>query len=142
MLALVFPRFSDIGRSYLESDSERVVSLLGYLNESASTKKAFYRVRFDLGAGSLIVERSKDGVEYSKETESALSHLELKEGVLLEEIEAPGIGKVKSGEVAIIFSPAGGDPFEVTLKSGEERVKVGFNPYTGKVKKVSEVKDE
>lgn len=134
ILAIVYPRISGISEAYLKSDSRRVAALITYLSESASSKKLYYRVWFDLTNERLRVESSVAGKEYAPSTDPALRELALREGVEIEDIVTPGLGKTASGEVSMVFAPASGEPFTLHLKAGESSMTVSYNPYTGKVR--------
>lgn len=118
----------------LDSASNRAARLFGFLNERAASKRSFYRVWFDFNAGEVRVESSEDGKEYLPEAESALRRIRLGTNVTLKELRSPGLGAVRKGEAAIVFSPYGSEPFELSLASAESSITVSFNPYTGKAK--------
>lgn len=118
----------------LDSATGRVAQLSGFLNERAASKRSYYRVWFDFAAGEVRVESSQDGKEYTPEAESAIRKIKLGTNVVLEEVRSPGLGAVKRGEVAIVFSPYGTEPFDVRLSAGKRSAIVSFNPYTGKAK--------
>lgn len=134
VLAIALPRFLDTGEAYLKTDSSRVSAYIRYLHEASSTKKVYYRVSFDIGSGEVGAEYSRDGVEYSAEREAALKRLKLREGVVIEDIVVPETGKVNSGVLSVVFTPAGTvDPFTLHLRSGKKFRTLTFNPYAGTV---------
>ncbi|OGP17512.1 MAG: hypothetical protein A2V21_301565 [Deltaproteobacteria bacterium GWC2_55_46] len=89
-------------------------------------------MRFDLKGAAITVESSADGVEYAPVAEAVSRGLKLRRGVEIDEVSAPGLGKVRRGEAAIALSPTGGPPFEVTLVSGKRKALVSYNPFTGR----------
>lgn len=134
VIAFVFPRLFGLGGVNLKSDSNRVSDLISYINESAITRKAYYRVWFDLGGGKLRVESSSDGVNFVYETESALQELSLSRGVEMADVVLPALGKVESGDASFVFPPGGArDAFTMHLESGEDAMTLYFDPITGKV---------
>jgi len=135
ILALVLPRFVDLRITYLRTDAGRVATLVRYLNESSDTRRVYYRLGFDLDSESLRVARSVDGKKYKEEPEPALKGIKLRSGVELVDIVVPGLGKVASGEVAVLFSPAGPrESFILHIGSGDSMKTLSFNPYSGRVK--------
>jgi len=133
-LAVVFPRLPGLEGYNLDSDSGRLSQLAGFLNERAASRRSYYRLWFDFNAGEIRVESSPDGKEYAPEAESALRRIKLGPGVVLEEVRSPGLGAVRKGEAAVVFSPYGSEPFTVRLAAAKRSVIVSFNPYTGKAK--------
>lgn len=133
-LAVVVPRLPGLDGYSLDSATGRLSRLSGFLNERAASKRSFYRVWFDFAANEVRVEASEDGQEYAPEPEGALRTIKFGTNVFLEEVRSPGLGSVKRGEAAIVFSPHGSEPFEVRLSSAERSAVVSFNPYTGRAK--------
>lgn len=133
-LAVVVPRLPGLDGYSLDSATGRLAQLSGFLNERAASKRSFYRVWFDFNAGEVRVESSEDGKEYAPEAEGAIRKIKLGANVAIEEVRSPGLGSVKRGEAAIVFSPNGSEPFEVRLSSGNKSAVVSFNPYTGRAK--------
>ncbi|MBI1911421.1 MAG: type II secretion system protein [Deltaproteobacteria bacterium] len=131
ILALVFPRITGFDEHNLKSDSERISSLLIYLNEASATKKVYYRVWFDLDSDRLDIEVSKTGLEYEPEPETTFRIIRPKSD--LEDIVTPGLGRVTTGKAALVFGPLGAsEPVAIHLKADEKKLTVSFNPYTGK----------
>lgn len=134
-IAVVFPRFSGFGDTYVKADASRVSALVRYLYQAAATRKVYYRLWFDMEKGAIRVEYSKNGTDYTEEGDSSLRRLKLRDGVDMEDIVVPELGKVNTGEVAVIFSPAGSvEPFTLHLKASEKSLTLYFNPYSGIVK--------
>lgn len=132
MLAVVFPRLHGLQDRYLDSDSERLALFLSYAGEKAASSRTYYRVGFDLKGARINVESSPDGKEFAPSTDPALRGFKLKAGVDIGEVSAPGLGKVTVGETGILMAPTGATPFEVALVSGNRRLLVTYNPYTGR----------
>ncbi|MBE9527697.1 MAG: prepilin-type N-terminal cleavage/methylation domain-containing protein [Proteobacteria bacterium] len=144
-LAIVLPRLTSVTSANLKSDAVKLSALVRYLHEAAESKKLTYRLSFDLDRGTVGVERSqvgrspvdrsKEAVKYVPEPESALRGFALASGVEFVDLLAPGTGRVESGTVQILLSPAGSMPFTVHLGAGEDDrvLTLGFNPYNGKI---------
>lgn len=132
-LALVYPRLPALGAAYLKTDAGRAAGLLVYLNEASAARRTNYRLKFDLEKETLTVDASKGAEEYAAVTEPGLGGIKFREGVDLEDIVVPGLGRVKAGEVSVVIAPSGsGEPFTLHLKSGKEQMTILFNPYSGK----------
>lgn len=135
LLAIALPRFANVGGVYLKTDAGKVATLVRFLNEASATRKVYYRVWFDMEKDSLRVESSKNGVDYVDEPDAAIRRMRLHDGVAIEDIIVPDLGKVDAGEVAVIFAPAGSiDAFTLHLKSSGRAMTLTFNPYSGEAK--------
>jgi prepilin-type N-terminal cleavage/methylation domain-containing protein len=135
ILAVALPRIFSIESAYLGADARRIAGLIRYMNEAAATRRAYYRVSFNLNKEQIRVETSLDGIEYREESESFLSALRLKNRVEIEDVVLPGLGVIKKGEVSVIFSPLGSaEPFNIHLKSNNNFLTLAFNHYNGRVK--------
>ncbi|MDO8426283.1 MAG: prepilin-type N-terminal cleavage/methylation domain-containing protein [Deltaproteobacteria bacterium] len=133
-LAIVFPRIPAPSGTYLKTDAGRVSSLITYLNEASVAKRVYYRLWFDLEKEGFRVEASKDGGEYAQVSEPRIGGIRLRQGVELEDMVLPGLGKVSSGTVSVVIAPSGnGEPFTLHLKAEKGRITISFNPYSGKV---------
>ena len=145
VLAVVFPRFSGMGTTYLKTDASKLQTLITYLYEAAETRNLYYRMNFDMEGESVLVESSRDGVEFIPEADRGLGVLRFSPGVDLAEVEVAGLGTTNTGELRVVFTPTGRTrPFRVNLGSGDRApMTVTFNPYSGRVKVESaEVKRE
>lgn len=132
-LAIVLPRLTSVTSRNLKSDGAKLSALVRYLHEAAESKKLNYRLTFDLDKGNVSVERSKDSVKYGPMPESALRGFALASDVEFVDLHAPGAGRVESGTVAVLLTPAGSTPFTVHLAAGEMVLTLAFNPYNGKI---------
>jgi len=132
MLAVVFPRLYGLQDRYLDSDAERLALFLSYAGEKAASSRTYYRVGFDLHGARIGIEISPDGKEFAPSTDPAIRAFNLKDGVDIGEVSAPGLGKVTRGQASILMAPTGAPFFEVALVSGGRRTIVTYNPYTGR----------
>lgn len=130
-LAIALPRLAGLERAALKSDAGRLSTLLRYAGESAATKRLYYKVSFDIENGSIIVERSHDGRDFSPGAD--IRGFDLSSGVVLRDLVVEGLGKIESGTVSVVFTPLGAfEEFSVHLEAGEDRFTVKFNPYSGR----------
>ena len=136
VLAVVFPRFSGMGKTYLKTDASKLQTLITYLYEASETRNLYYRINFDLERESVLVESSRDGVEYLPEADRGLRVLRFSPGVDLAEVEVAGLGTTNTGELRVVFTPTGTtEPFRVNLGAGDRApMTVTFNPYSGRVR--------
>jgi prepilin-type N-terminal cleavage/methylation domain-containing protein len=56
MIALVAPRFSDIGNANLKRSARHLTGMVRFLRDESQAKKAVYRLRFDVPAGRYWAE--------------------------------------------------------------------------------------
>lgn len=131
IIAIVYPRISDIGTARLRKEAGRVASLITYLSESSATRKVYYMVWFDLDNEALSVEASKNGVDFTPATDEARG-FKLWDGVFMEDIALPGTGTVNAGTIPYLVKPTGAGPLRVHLKGDSVIYTVIFNPYSAK----------
>lgn len=130
-LAVALPRLAGFERAALKSQAGKLSTLLRYANESAATKRLYYKVSFDIEKGSVVVERSPDGKEFSVDT--GIRGLKMSGGAALRDIVVGGLGKMETGTVSVVFTPLGAaEEFSVHLGAGKDWFTVKFNPYSGK----------
>jgi len=130
-LALALPRFTGTGRAYLRTDASRVSSFLRFISNASATRKLYYKVSFDIAAGEIRTERSRDGAQYLPESDPNVRRLKLRDEVSMEDMVVEGLGKVNSGVAEVTFTPTGGaPPFRLHLAADKDMVTVEFNPYS------------
>ncbi len=70
MVALVAPRFADIGNANLKRSSRHLTGMIRFLRDEAQAKKSVYRLRFDVQAGQywpeVLTAVSDDTVEFKR----------------------------------------------------------------------------
>lgn len=134
ILATALPRFMGTGEAYLKTDASRVSSLVRFIDDASASRKLYYRVSFDIAAGEITTERSRDGARYEPENDPKVRRLKLGEGVQIEDIMLPGLGRVNTGTASVVFAPAGGtSPFTLHLAASGKKLTLEFNPYSGEV---------
>ena len=135
ILLIVFPKIPLLEDYTLNAEARRVAGLFRYAQESASTKKMYYRLWFYPEKEVIEIESSANGIEFKKMQEPSLKGLTLKSGVDMTDIALSTLGKVSGGGVAVIFGPTGGaEPFSLHLKMRQRLLTIHYNPYSGKVK--------
>ena len=72
MIALVAPRFADIGNANLKRSSRHLTGMVRFLRDESQAKKTVYRLRFDVQAGHYWAEAplatSDNTVEFKRAT--------------------------------------------------------------------------
>ena len=135
ILLLVFPRIPSVTDYTLTTTAKRLSSVLRYLEESATTKKVYYRVWFSPESDDFRVESSSDGGEFIPIEDKSFSGFTFPKGIDLVDITIMGLGTIRDGEGGIVFNPLyGADPFKVHLGEDEKRLTVTYNPYSGRIK--------
>jgi general secretion pathway protein H len=120
-VAIVFPSFYNLGERRIDSEANRIASLLRYLNDSAIYTKETYSVKFDFKDDAI----SWDGPDGEK-------HEKIKS---LSSLYLPSKGQINEGEASIFFGPLGAaESIEVHLKDKERGMTVSFSPVSGRAK--------
>ncbi|MBI5235577.1 MAG: prepilin-type N-terminal cleavage/methylation domain-containing protein [Deltaproteobacteria bacterium] len=133
-LALVFPRL-DFSGPRLDSEARRLAMLIRHLDDSANSKKFYYRIWFRLDNERVDVEVSVDGLEYAApRDDKAFLAQTFRHGTDLEDVTIEGMGKVSRGEAAVVFSPGASRAFNVHLNNSGKSLTISYNPYSGRVK--------
>lgn len=132
-LALVFPRL-DVASARLDSEARRLAMLIRHLDDSANSKKIYYRLWFRPDNERVDVEVSENGLEYAAPQDMALRAQTFRSGTDIEDVIIEGIGKVSQGEAAVVFGPGASRAFNVHLNNSGKSLTVSYNPYSGRVK--------
>ena len=135
LLVIVFPKITVFEGYSLKRDARGIAGLLRYIEDSASTRKIYYKVRFFPEEESLVVESSADGIEFKTIDDPAVSAFAFEDGTDMEDIVVDGLGKIYQGEVALVFNPLlGAEPFNLHLSNDDSTLTVSYNPYSGRIK--------
>lgn len=127
LVGLVIPAFYGTGSGGLRSDAGRMASLLRYLNDSAISRKETIPLKISLD-NSVFTWKGSEGEKSEKF--NALSV-----------ISTTSTGKVSKGEVTVFFGPAGlQENIDVTIRDGKQEMHVLFNPLSGRVKIIQNLK--
>jgi len=133
---IVIPRLPSTQSARLRSSARSLAAAIRYLEDRSMTTKEEYRLRFDLGDNTITVTRRKADGDSTAPEDPFLGRRLLGEGVKMEDILVPQLGKVAEGEVVVPIGPAGiGSFLTVHLKgSAGDRFTVQAFPAGGKVK--------
>ena len=125
VLALVMPSFGVFGDNKLKSEAREMASVLRYLNDSASSRKETYALKFDLDK-NIVSWKDPEG-----EKERVVDDLS---GVTTQ-----SNGRVSRGELTVFFEPLGiRQNLIVHMSRDNHSISVALNHLSGKVK----IKDE
>ena len=135
VLLIAFPAMKTLEGYGFRSDARRMAGLIRRLDDSATTEGLYYRFWFYVEEESFLVESSSDGVVFIPADDPDIRGFSLGKNTEIMDVVISGLGRVSSGEAAVIFNPsAGADPFSLHLQSGELSITLSYNPYSGKVK--------
>ena len=135
--AIVLPLLPSTAAGSLRTSARRLATVIRYLGDRSVTTKSHYRMHLDMGENAIGVKKIVDGEETTPE-DPFFSRRILEEGVTIEDIEVPRLGKTSEGVVDIDFGVAGLADFAVIHLKGanEEHFTVTALPYGGKVEVV------
>lgn len=133
---LVLPRLPSSNASNLRSSARTLAATIRYLGENSVTARIPYRLHLNISDGTITVARkTADGSEAPPD-DVFLTKKILAEGITIESVQTPRLGKVTTGEVLLDFGPAGLSEFvsiHVRASGGEQYTVTAF-PGNGKVK--------
>jgi general secretion pathway protein H len=131
---LALPLLPSTDASNLRSSARRLSTVIRYLGERSVTTKSAYRMQLDLTDNSVTVKKIVNGEETTPE-DPFFSRKFLAEGVIIEDVEVPRLGKLGEGTVNADFGVAGlGEFIVIHLKGAKgDHFTVTAPPYGGKV---------
>ena len=132
--AIVLPLLPSTSAGSLRGSARRLATVIRYLGDRSVTTKSHYRMHLDMGENAVSVKKISDGEEKEPE-DPFFSRRIIDEGVTIEDIEVPRLGKTSEGVLDIDFGVAGLADFAVIHLKGanEEHFTVTALPYGGKV---------
>lgn len=125
VLAVVFPSFAVFGENRLKSEAREMASILRYMNDSASSRKETFAIKFDLDTNKVFWKGPEGGKTKVFED--------------LTGVTTQANGTVNKGELIVFFDPLGiKGNLSVHMNREKKYVTVTLNHLSGKVK----IKDE
>ncbi len=125
VLAVVFPSFAVFGENRLKSEAREMASILRYMNDSASSRKETFVMKFDLDTNK-VFWKGPEG-EKTKVFED------------LTGVTTQANGMVNKGELIVFFDPLGiKENLSIHLSGEKKNITITLNHLSGKVK----IKDE
>jgi prepilin-type N-terminal cleavage/methylation domain-containing protein len=139
LVAVLVPRFGDIGGSRLESSARRLAALVRYVNGEAAFSGQVYRIRYDLGEQSYAVQvlvPSRGATEFVADLAPMSQLVRLPSGIAFADVRVAQAGRMNSGQVFTHFYPHGYvDPTVVHLQDQRARMMtVVIPPITGEAR--------
>ena len=133
--AMAIPRLPSPEGSRLKSTARNLASGIRFLNDQAIITKGVYRLRLNLAENSTsIVKLSALGDELAPD-DQFMNRTLVQDGITIEDVTDPKLGKVSEGEVDIRFGPGGNaDCVTIHLKGGTQHYTVIAYPAGGKVR--------
>lgn len=131
---LVFPRLPSTGATRLKSSARGMAAVIRYLGDRSVTTKTVYRLHFDLNDGSVSVAKLAGDAEVPP-ADPFFSRPILADGITVEDVEVPSLGKVATGDVTVAFGGDGLEEFLTVHLKGEKgaHMTVTAYPQGGKV---------
>jgi len=121
VLAVVFPSFAVFGENRLKAEAREMASILRYMNDSASSRKETFVIKFDLDKNK-VFWKGPEG-EKTKGFED------------LTGVTTQANGMVNKGELIVFFDPLGiKENLSVHMSREKKNITVTLNHLSGKVK--------
>jgi general secretion pathway protein H len=133
--AVVIPRLPSTEATRLKSSARNLASGIRFLNDQAVITKGVYRLKLNLAENSTTITKHSPTGDELPPDDQFMNRKLVEEGIVIEDVTLPRLGKVSEGEVSIPFGPAGSpDCITIHLKGGEQRYTIISYPSGGKVK--------
>lgn len=141
--AVVIPRLPDTEATKLKSSARNLASGIRFLNDQAIITKGIYRLQLNLTEESTSISRLSATGEELPPDDQFMNRRLVEEGITIEDVTDPQLGKVSEGEVLIHFGPGGNrDGIMIHLKGGAQHYTVIAYPSGGKVKVLEGYQEE
>jgi general secretion pathway protein H len=133
---LVLPRLPTTDTADLRGSARSLAAAIRYLGDHSVTAKTLYRLHLNLTDGTVTVTRKGDDGADVPPDDTFLGRRFLADGITIEDVELPRLGKVSSGEVVINFGGGGLEEFLTVHLQGahDTHFTVAAFPQNGKVK--------
>jgi general secretion pathway protein H len=133
--AVVLPRLPDTEAGKLKTSARNLASAIRFLNDQAIVTKGIYRLHLNITDGSTSISKLSAGGEEVAPDDSFMKRHIIEEGIAIQDVIDPQLGKVTEGEVQIHFGPGGNqNGVMIHLKGGKNQYTVIAYPSGGKVK--------
>ncbi|HLO25686.1 MAG TPA: prepilin-type N-terminal cleavage/methylation domain-containing protein [Geobacteraceae bacterium] len=117
---LVLPLLPSTDAASLRSSARSLAAVVRYLGDRSVTTKSPYRMLLDLTDNTITVKKIVNGEEVAPE-DPFFARKFLADGVTIEDVEVPRLGKVGEGVVSMDFGVSGlGDFTIIHLKGVKE----------------------
>jgi len=117
---LVVPRLPSTDAANLRTSARSLGAVIRYLGDRSVTTKTPYRMTLDLTDNAITVKKIVNGEETAPDDPFFARKL-LAEGVTIEDVEIPRLGKLGEGAVTVNFGVAGlGEFIMIHLKGAKD----------------------
>ena len=136
--ALVLPRLPATDTANLRGSARSLAAAIRYLGDLSITTKTPHRLHLNLSEERVSVTRKNSAGEQVSPNDSFLGRRFLADGIVIEDVMIPRLGKVAIGEVMVDFGAAGLEEFVIIhLRTGQgSQFTIAAFPHSGKVKVV------
>ena len=140
---LVLPRLPATESTKLKNTARNLATGIRFLNDQAIVTKGVYRLELNMTDNSTKVSKISATGEELAPDDQFLNRQLVEEGITIEDVTTPRLGKVSEGQVLLPFGPGGNpDGIMIHLKGGEQHYTVIAYPAGGKVKVLEGYQEE
>jgi general secretion pathway protein H len=133
--ALVIPRLPSPEGTKLRNSARNLASGIRFLNDQAIVTKGIYRLQFNMSDNSTKISKISATGEELAPDDQFMHRQFVEDGITIEDVTVPQLGKVSEGEVLLPFGPGGNpDCITIHLKGGEQHFTIIAYPSGGKVR--------
>ena len=133
--AIVIPRLPSQEGTRLRNSARNLATGIRFINDQAIITKAVYRLQLNLAENGTKISKLSPTGDVLPPDDQFMNRRLIEDGISIEDVTVPQLGKVSEGEVIIPFGPAGTpDCVTIHLKGGDQHFTVIAYPAGGKVK--------
>lgn len=135
VVLVVLPRLPSTESGKLRSSARTLASAIRFLSDQAVTTKNIYRMHLNLSDSTIVVKKLTAEGEETAADDQFLNKRFIAEGITIEDVTIPRLGRVADGEVIVTFGPGGLAEFTIVHLKGNssEKYTVVAYPNSGKV---------
>lgn len=139
LVTVAMPRLGDLGGARLDASARRLAALVRYLSGEAAFSSQIYRLNYDLDQRTYwvtVLTATRGVAEFTADSSPLSRPVQLPPTIAFADVQAPGIGRVSTGQVYTHFYPQGyADPTVIHLRDQHARmVTVTIPPLTGEAR--------
>jgi general secretion pathway protein H len=136
VVLVALPRLPSTEAGKLRSSARSLASTIRFLGDRAVTAKSVYRLHLNLNDSTVAVKSLTAAGDEATPDDPFLSKRFIAEGITIEDVIIPRLGKSSDGEVIVTFGLGGLAEFMIVhLKDGKDgHFTVTAYPNSGKVK--------
>jgi len=139
LVAIVVPRLGNVGSARLETTAKRLAAVVRYLAGEAALQNRPYRLNYDLDKHSYWITTlvaTQNNAEFQDDQSPLSRPVQLPPTITFADVQAPGVGRVRTGRVYTHFLPQGyADPTLIHLRDQSSRVvTILIPPLTGEAR--------